>query len=354
MVIIDRYIARHVALSCLLVMGILVALFAIFSFLDELNRVGKGNYTTVRAIQYVALLLPGLVYQLMPITALLGSTIGLGILASNSELTIMRAAGVSLKRIIWSTMKIGLIMFLFTFVIGENIAPVAEKNARTLRSVAISDKLAVHGKSQLWAREGESFVNVRKILPGERLGGIYIYERGDSQQLSRIVRAESASFNGNQWVLENVVSSELIDNRVANSIREKLVWKTKLSPDLLNVVTLLPTSMSIYDLFQYISYLKKNGLDTGKYEHALWGKVAAPFITGVMVLLAIPFVFGPLRTVTIGHRILVGALAGIAFYLVNQVFSYMGVVFNFNPMLIALLPVLLVFAFAYWMLRRVH
>jgi len=352
--ILDRYIARHVIMGSLLVMGLLLSLFIVFSFMDELHRVGRGSYETSDAVLYVLLLVPGLIYQLFPITALLGCTIGLGVLASNSELTIMRAAGISLNEIVWSIMKVGLMLAVLTLIIGESIAPVAEQYARTLRSVAISDKLAIHGKSQLWARDGNSFLNVRKILPGERLGGIFIYERDASQQISRIVQAQSAVFQKNQWILENVVSSDLASQQVTSQHEDKLIWDTNLSPDLLSVVTLLPATMSIHGLYQYANYLNKNGLDAATYEHAMWGKIVAPFVTGVMVFLAIPFVFGPLRSVGVGHRVLVGALVGIGFYLANQMFSYVGIVYNFNPVMSAILPAAFAFIVAYWMLRRVN
>lgn len=354
MSLLDRYVGRHVLLSTLVVMGLLLSLFAIFSFMDELNRVGQGNYSTVLAIQYVLLLLPGLIYQLFPIAALLGSTIGLGLMASHNELTIMRAAGVSLNRIVWSIMRVGLVMVVLTLIIGESIAPVAEQYARTLRSVAISDKLAIRGKSQLWARDGESFVNVREILPGERLANIYIYERDESHRIKKMVQAKTAAYRKERWVLEGVVTTELDGYKVTSTQSDVLVWDTGLSPDLLSVVTLHPGTMSMRGLYQYIGYLRRNGLDAATYEHALWGKIVAPLVTGVMVFLAIPFVFGPLRSVGIGHRILVGALAGIGFYLVNQMASYLGVVFNINPVVVALLPAMIVFFVAYSMLRRVH
>ncbi|WP_455199010.1 LPS export ABC transporter permease LptG, partial [Kaarinaea lacus] len=337
-----------------LVLGLLLSLFAIFSFLDELNRVGRGNYTTTAAIQYVSLLLPGLIYQLFPIAALLGCTIGLGIMASHNELTIMRAAGVSLNRIIWSVMRVGLVMVVLTLVIGESVAPVAEQYARTLRSVAISDKLAIRGKSHLWARDGDSFVNVRDILPGERLANIYIYDRDGQHRISRMVQAKSAAYRDQQWVLEDVLTSEVNGHQVKSTKVDRLVWDTSLSPDLLGVVTLHPGTMSVRGLYQYIGYLNKNGLDATIYRHAMWAKIVAPLVTGVMVFLAIPFVFGPLRSVGVGHRILVGALAGIGFYLLNQMFSYMGIVYNFNPVVVALLPTIIVFGLAYWMLSRVR
>lgn len=354
MVLLDRYVGRHVLFSTLTVLGLLLSLFAIFSFMDELNRVGRGNYTTSDAIQYVILLLPGLIYQLFPISALLGCTIGLGLMASHNELTIMRAAGVSLNRLVWSIMRVGLVMVVLTLIIGESIAPVAEQYARTLRSVAISDKLAIRGKSHLWARDGDSFVNVRDILPGERLANVYIYDRDEQHRISRVVQAKSAVYHKEQWVLEDVLTSEPDGNSIVSTHNDRLVWDTGLSPDLLGVVTLHPGTMSIRGLYQYITYLKNNGLDAATYEHALWAKIVAPLVTGVMVFLAIPFVFGPLRSVGIGHRILVGALAGIGFYLLNQMSSYLGIVFNFNAILVALLPTVLVFGLAYWMLRRVR
>lgn len=354
MQLLDRYIGKHVVLSTLLVLGLLLSLFAIFSFMDELNRVGKGNYATSDAIQYVVLLLPGLIYQLFPIAALLGSTIGLGLMASHNELTIMRAAGVSLNRIVWSIMRVGLVMVVLTLIIGESIAPVADQYARTLRSVAISEKLAIRGKSHLWARDGESFVNVRDILPGERLANVYIYERDEQHRILRMVQAKSAAYRNDRWVLENVVTSQVEGHQVLSTHSDQLVWDTSLSPDLLGVVTLHPGTMSIRGLYQYITYLKSNGLDATVYEHSLWAKVVAPLVTGAMVFLAIPFVFGPLRSVGIGHRILVGALAGIGFYLLNQMSSYLGIVFNFNPVLVALLPAFLVLGLSYWMLRRVY
>jgi lipopolysaccharide export system permease protein len=354
MSLLDRYIGRHVLLSTVVVMVLLLSLFAIFSFLEELTRVGRGHYTTSIAIEYVILLLPGLMYQLFPISALLGSTIGLGLMASHSELTIIRASGVSLGRIIWSVMKIGIVLVILTLIVGETIAPIADQYASKLRSVAISNKLAIREKSELWARDGENFVNIRRILPGKRFWGVFIYERDKSHRIKSIIRAQSAVFRKDRWILENVVSSELNGLQVVTHRQKSRVWNTDLSPDLLNVVTLLPVTMSIRGLYQYIEFLTNNGLDAGSYQHALWNKVAAPFITGVMVFLAIPFVFGPLRSVGIGHRIFVGGLIGIGFYLINQVFTYVGVVYNVNPVVSSFLPASLAFALAYWMMRKVR
>jgi len=352
--ILDRYIGRQVGISTLVVMTVLVTLFGFFAFMDEAGNIGKGNYGVVEAFQYALLTVPGLAYQLFPIGALLGSTIGLGLLASNSELVAIRAAGVSLSQIIGSVMKMGLLLVVVAIVIGEGVAPQAERYAQTLRSVAMSDRLTLQGRDALWARDGDSFVNVRSILPGQRLGQVFIFERDASHRLVRMTRAQSAVYRDEQWVLQDVVSSSFGDDRVLPRHQPELLWRTQLSPDLLNVVTVKPKTLSAWGLYQYVDYLQENGLDASVYRQAFWGKVVAPLITGVMVFLSIPFVFGPLRSVGIGHRVLVGTLAGVGFHILNQMFTYMGLVFGLNPLLSALTPAALAFAAGYWMLRRVR
>ncbi len=352
--IIDRYIGRNVGISTLLVMGVLLALFAFFAFMDETGRIGKGRYGTWEAFQYVLLTMPGLAYQLFPIGALLGTTIGLGLLASNSELVVMRAAGISLSRIIVSVMKIGLVFVLLTIAIGEGLAPKAERYAQTLRSVAMSDKLTMRGRQGLWAKDGDSFVNVRKLLPGGRLGEIFVYEHDAQHRLKRMLRADSADYRNDQWVLKGVVSSDIGEEQISLTQLAETPWQTNLSPDLLNVVTVEPKTLSIIGLYQYVSYLQENGLDAAVYQQAMWGKIVAPLVTAVMVFISIPFVFGPLRSVGVGHRILVGTLAGVGFFILNQMFTYMGIVFGLPPILSALAPAGIAFSVGYFMLRRVN
>ncbi|HHI92920.1 MAG TPA: LPS export ABC transporter permease LptG [Gammaproteobacteria bacterium] len=354
MPILDRYIAKSVGFSTLLVLGVLLTLFTFFAFMDEAGQIGKGRYGTWQAFQYVLLTVPRLAYQLFPICALLGTTIGLGVLASNSELVAMRAAGVSLTRIIVSVMKIGLVFVVLTAVIGEGIAPAAERYAQTLRSVAMSDKLTLRGREGLWARDGNSFVNVRNILPGERLGQIFIFERDAVHRLVKLVQAESAVYRNDGWILQGVLSSDIGEQGVTSARVDEAPWQTNLSPDLLNVVTVKPNTLSILGLYEYVQYLNDNGLDAAVYEQALWGKVVAPLVTAVMVFLSIPFVFGPLRSVGVGHRILVGTLTGVGFYILNQMFTYMGLVFDFNPLLSALAPAGVAFMAGYYMLRRLY
>ncbi len=354
MQILDRYIGRSVLWSTFITLTVLLTLFTFFAFMDEVGDIGKGNYGTWQAVQYVLLTVPKLAYQLFPVAALIGCTIGLGVLASNSELTVMRAAGVSLGRIVWSVMKVGLLIVIVSLVIGEGIAPVAEERAQTLRSVAKSDKLDLGGRSGFWARDGDSFVNVRNFLPGKRLGGVTLYTFDGEQQLTRMLYAESAVYQDGRWMLENITSSEVSFEGVTVQRIDTESWNTRLSPDLLSVVTVKPNTLSIMGLYDYVSYLRENGLDAAVYEQALWGKAVAPLVTGVMVFLAIPFVFGPLRSVSIGHRILVGTLVGIGFHLLNQMFGYLGLVVGIYPALTAVLPLVLALGTGFWLMRRIY
>lgn len=354
MKIVDRYIAINVIQSMLLVLTVLVAIFTFFSFLDEVNQLGKGNYELGSAIIYVLLSMPGMVSQLLPLTALLGSVLGLGMLSSNSELTAMRSGGISLARIIWAVMKVAIGLVIIGIVMSEWLAPRSDNFAQTFRSVALSKQLSMEGKQGLWAREGMDVVNVREILPGERLGDIFIYAINAKHELVMLQHARAAFHKDGSWILQGVTTTRFSGNEVVSSRAAEQAWPTALSPDLLNVVAVEPRTLSITGLYQYIDYLKKNGLMSESYEQAFWSKIARPFVTCIMMLLSIPFVFGPLRSVGVGSRMLVGALVGIGFHLLNETSSYVGLVFHLDPMISVFAPALLALLAAIVLLRRIY
>ena len=338
----------------LIVMVVLLSLFVFFQFLEELKDVGKGKYDTIKAIMFVLMTLPNMAYQLLPIGALLGSTIGLGVLASNSELTAIRSAGVSMEQIVWSVLRVGLVVIVVGVIVGEWLAPMSEQKAQTMRSVAQSERLELESGKGLWAKDGAQYINIRTILPGRRLNNIYVYEVDHQHHMTHIMQAKSAFYQGDQWILESVDHSYLVKGNVVAHHEDQHVWETSLSPDLLGVVTVKPYTLSVWGLYQYIDYLESNGLNADKYKQSLWTKATLPVVTAVMVLLSIPFVFGPLRSVGIGSRILVGALVGIGYHLFGQMFSYVGLVYKLNPAFTSLLPTMLAILVVVVLLRRVH
>ncbi len=354
MKIIDRYIIQSVAVSMTVVLLVLVALFSFFGFMEELNNVGKGDYDVGLAIMYMLLEMPNLIYQLIPITALIGSIMGLGMLSNYSELIAIRSAGVSLLRIIGAVMKVGAVVMVLAIIMGEWVAPQSERLAQTLKTVSLSSKIKARGAQGLWAKDGNNIINIRSFLPGERLAQVYIFELGEQHQIRRILYAQSVSYRNDQWVLENVASSELNETGVVATQIKEMVWQTGLSPELISVVTLDPTTLPVIGLYQYLTYRQENGLNTQVYEQALWAKLSLPLVTVVMVLLSIPFVFGSLRMASTSYRVFLGVLVGVLFHLANQLFGHIGAVYQINTALSALLPTGLALVVALVMIRRVH
>jgi lipopolysaccharide export system permease protein len=352
--VLDRYIGKAVIVSILIVLLLLLVLVSFGNLMEELSDVGEGNYTTVDAFLYVLLIVPRRTYEIFPVAVLLGSMVGLGALASNSELTAMRAAGVSLGRIMVSALKAGLVMMVVVIVVGELIAPKTEQYAETLRASRISKQITLQTEYGFWARDGDSFVNIRQILPGARLKDIYIYEFTKEGKLRIATHAGFAQYRDEHWLLSDIQQSEFFDDAVVSRHLDTAAWDSMLNPALLNVVVVRPTMLPAWGLYRYIRFMHENGQSAIPFEVAFWSKMVMPLVTLVMVFLSVPFVFGMLRTVGIGPRIFVGTLIGTSFFLLNKVFSHMAVVYELNPLFAASFPAFAMLALGFWVLRRVH
>ena len=351
--LIDRYIGLSVTLGVFSVLLSLLVLMGFFELLAELEDVNAA-YTTAKAFTYVGLILPRYTYDLFPIATLLGSLIGLGALASHSELTAMRAAGISVGSIIGSVLKAGLGLLLLVVLIGEYLAPVSEQQAQHLKMEALSDQTTLKTGYEIWSRSGDTYINAREVLPDGRLGDVSIYEFDPQRHLRQATHADLATFQGDNWLLRGVQQSRFSDSGIqvtkqAQQLRPKLLTLT-----VLDVLSVKPHMLPAWDLWRYVVFLKRNGQDAATYEVAFWSKLVAPLVTLVMLFLSIPFVFGPQRSVGIGQRIFTGALIGIVFYLLNRAFSYLALVYGINPLFAALFPTLLFFAGGIWFFRRIH
>jgi lipopolysaccharide export system permease protein len=351
--ILDRYIAKTLLNSTLTVTTVLMAIFTFILFTDELGKVGRGAYTAVVATQYIVAIMPRLFYQIFPAAVLIGTLLGLGTLASSAELTAMRAAGVSLRQLVRSVLKVGAIFVGVSLVVGEAIAPYTETFAETTRTLAMNEGKALRTSHGLWVREGSHFIRLNQS--GGQIGQVDIYEVDANHQLSHVTKAKEAIYRGNdQWLLLNVRELDFTGDTVRQRDVPQIEWRSLLSPDLLNVVTINPESMSAIALYRYADYLQNNNIDAQRYVQAFWAKVITPFSVVVMVLLAIPFILGPLRNMAAGHRILIGTLAGVGFHILSQISGYVGLVYGFNPILAAIAPTAMFFAVALLLFRSVH
>jgi lipopolysaccharide export system permease protein len=354
--ILDRYIARHVIGGIFIVLLVLVGLFTFFSFIEEVDDIGKASYGLQQAISYVLWQIPLQIYELFPTSALLGSLIALGTLANNSELTVMRAAGMSIIRIAFSVLKVGLLLTLFAMFIGETLAPYGEQQARVMRSLAQSDqdRMVFQTRYGFWARDGADFINIRAILPDGGFSDISLYRlQLDNLRPEMLIRARTAYYENKQWVLHDVTRTTFTETGVQREFLPHLAWTALLSPDLVRMVVIRPNKLSSAGLYSYIDYLRHSGQQTQRYELALWQRLSYPLVGITMILLAIPFVFGSLRSVTVGQRIMVGALLGIGFHMLNQAAANMGLVYHFPAFISALLPPILFIGLAFVLMRRV-
>ncbi len=349
--VLGRYVIAHVLTGTLLALLLLVALDAVFAMIGELGDVGRGGYGIWEAAAYVLLTLPRRIYEMVPTAALLGSLLWLGNLAANSELTAMRSAGVTLGRLVFWVLQGGLIVVLGMVALGELVAPGAEARGQNLKTFALDERLTV-SRIGLWARDGNRIVHAEAILPGDRLSGVRVIEISPAGEVTEITEARQASFEDGAWVLTDVRRSRLSAAGVRAERVEHERVERLLSPEYLGVLVVEPRQMAALDLLAYISYLRENRLDSEAYEVAFWQRLTMPASTWVMLLLAIPFLFGRQREGGAGRRLFIGVVLGISFVLVMRVMTHMGMVYNLPPWLAASAPLWLFLAIAVVALNR--
>ena len=353
--ILDRYIGQVVIQTVLAVVLVLVTLFAMITFANEADKIGRADYSLGMAVLYTLLRMPMQFYQMFPLSALLGTMLGLGMLASHGELVVVRAAGVSVRRIIMSVMKsMGLLVLLVIFI-GEMVAPPAYQYATHARVKAMAGKISLNTDYGLWARDGSLFIHVQRVENDGRLIDVRLYDFDEkSRRMRFVLEAETGHFDGQQWVLSKVRKSVMSENEIEIRAIPELRWQTLLEPDLIKVVSVGPEELSSFKLWHYIDYLKDNGLEYAQYELAFYNRVFMPLAIIAMVLIAVPFVFVSPRHSSIGQKVVTGFMIGIVFYIANRLIGQMGLVYDFPPVLAAALPTLLVIAAALLLLRRLR
>ena len=350
----DRYIGKSILGSIFATLLTLVGLSAIIKFVEQFRSVGKGTYDIWQAVAFTGLTIPKDIETFFPMAALLGALMALGNLASRSELVVMQAAGFSRFKIGMAVMKTALPLVLLTMVIGEWGIPQTEQFARDMRARALSGGSMLSMKNGVWAKDGNHFVFVRRVTDDAKLNDIYIYTFDQHRNLTELKHANQASYSEDEskWTLRQVNHSMISKDEIKTSNRLSEKWETNLTPDKLGAVSLRPTSLSISGLYNYISFLRETGQDVSRFELTFWRKIFQPVSVGVMMLLALSFIFGSLRSVTAGARIVTGICFGFLFYVVNEIFGQISVVYNMPAVFGALMPSLLFVVMIWWLLSR--
>ena len=350
----SRYIGVTMMQSIALMLVAFAGLQLFIDFMNQLKDVGTGNYTLWQATIYILLTLPSEVYHLFPMAGMMGCLVGLGVLAANSELIVMQAAGVSLLRITGAVIKTAVLLIILAVFIGEGIAPELAAWANARQTIAKSGGQAVSTQEGVWLRQGDTFVHIGLVLADGSLRNIDRFKFDDQQQLIFASFAQTGHFSQGQWVLQQLRDSWFQPDHITTRNVASENWQAELDPKILSESHLGPQEMPLLKLYRYIQYGEVNQINTDDYALAFWQRIFQPLASIVMMLLAIPFIFGPLRSVSMGLRLLTGIFVGIGFYLLNQFFGPFSLVYQFPPLLAALTPTLLFLGLGCLMLRRLR
>ncbi len=353
--VLDRYIAKAVVTGCLMACFIMLSIFAFVDYVSQLDSVGTGDYGALQAAVFVLLRLPQRLYDLSPSILLLGGILSLGAMAANSELIVMRASGISTMRITRSVLQTGFVIAILVALLGEYIVPSATRTATAYRAQAIEKKLIVGSTNDIWARDGNRYVNVKQILPDHQLRNIYVYELDDNQQLSAMIYAEHAQYQDEEWVLDNIKRSQISPDGITTSFEKQLKLKRLILLELFTVLELRSKDMSATELLTYSQYLQDNKLDDGEYKLAFWIKIFTPFTCLAMLLIAMPIVFSTSpRSGGVGQRLMLALFIGVVYFVVNRSINHLGLALNVAPVLSAAIPLLLVTVVSLYFMRRVN
>lgn len=353
MTLLQAYISKTVMAAILMVLLVIVGIDLISAILEEIGDI-KGNYDYPQVLQYALYTVPSRIYTYIPFAALIGCLVGLGSLAGNSELVVMRAAGISITRLVFVVMRPAAVMMALGFAIGEYIAPPAEQIAQSRRALALYGEAAELTRGGVWNREGNVFMHFNVVQPNGILHGVSLFEFDGSGRLQRARFGQRATFQRDHWILEEVSDTVLEPLNTRVEEYKTLRWDTEITPGLLSVVVVDPDDLSIRGLWKYANYLQGQGLHNGEYLLAFWKKVFQPLATISLVLIAVSFIFGPLRSVTMGYRIFIGVLFGILFQMAQNMLGPSSLVFGFPPIYASLVPVGVCFVIGLLLLSRVR
>ena len=305
--ILDWHIGRAILTHTLLVICVLVGLFSFVAFVNEMQDVGSGGYNFYQVMRYITLSVPQRTHELLPMACLLGTILGLSSLAAQSELVVMRAAGISLFRIVGAVMKMAGLFVIVNILLSELITPFTETLAQRGRAEALQETVDQQTDYGLWMRDQGTFISVGEVLPDLSLLDIRVFEFDNTRHMRSVVRAREGRFEDGHWKLEGVRQT-FFENGKTRAVKiESAAWNSGLVPDILSVFLVKPEQLSVWRLRRYIAHLKVNAQETARFELAFWQKIVAPFAVAVMVILAIPFVFGQLRSGSFGRNLFNGA-----------------------------------------------
>ncbi|MCR6663441.1 MAG: LPS export ABC transporter permease LptG [Luteimonas sp.] len=358
----DLYVARVVVGTVLLTWAVLVGLDVVLAMVDEIGNIGQGSYTFANALNYIAHSVPRRAYTMFPTASVIGALMALGQLASSSELTALRALGVSRKRLSVSVAAPLVVLTGLMMVNGETLAPWAQRSADTMRSAARSNDMIVAQYSGLWAREGDTFLNAQtgheRSDGKERwleLNDVRLFEFGDDGRLQSIAHAGSAEHRSSGWMLRKVKRTWFEERAVTQTEVDEEHWESNLDSAALaaNAGNIWrPRYMSASELREGINYRKRNELDASEFEEHYWGHWFYPLNVLALCLAAIPFAFGSLRSGGMGRRLFLGVVFSLGFWLLQNQVVKLAAVYKFDYRIAYLVPPMIMLTVSWYLFRK--
>ncbi|MDV2470408.1 LPS export ABC transporter permease LptG [Acinetobacter chinensis] len=350
-----RIIARHVtsttALAMLGATAILSGLQILFTYLGELGSLKEG-YGAWEALKFVLWGAPGYLYEILPIAALIGAVLGLGTMASNSELIVMRSAGVSLWRIVGWVIRSALILVVLSFALSEWVIPHTSELAKSVKKHRTTAELGeVRG---YWTREGQRFIYIDYANAQGQLNNIQVIDFDNNYRLRGTLNAEQGAFvKDGSWELEKTRQMDILKegNAVAQHM-EKMPLSLALQPKYVHMVTLDPEDLSPSQLVSFMQYMHEYSQVPKTYQLAFWKKVGGPFALIALVVIACSFIFGPLRQQSMGFRLVIALFIGLTFFYLQDFLGYASLVYAPSPAWFVFIPIVLMFIGGGYLLHR--
>ncbi|HUL18974.1 MAG TPA: LPS export ABC transporter permease LptG [Steroidobacteraceae bacterium] len=338
MSILDRYIVRTILASVLMMAAVLLTLGALITFIGEQNDIGSGGYTALGAVWFTLLRLPAFAFDLLPITALMGALIGLGTLARGSEITVIRATGISIVHLAGICLIAGLVLVGAGVALGEFLGPSLQQAAREHKAFTRFNNVSFGGGGA-WVRDGDLILRVAGQSSQSQFGGMQTFELSPDHRLVALGQAQGATAGAKgTWLLSHYSESRFAGDRVSRSGPGQRVLKSNVTAAFLGLAIENPELLTNRALWRLIKYYRANSLDDREYVFAFWSRIARTVAIAFTVLLAIPFVLGSLRSAGTGARMLMGLILGIGFFLLQRLIESGTIVFNLNPIVLAWLP----------------
>ena len=341
MMILNFYILKRFLLGFLISLLVLVSIEIFFSFSSEMKYLNEGNYDFGIILKYIFLSIPRSIETMFPYSILIGALLSLGAMAADMEFVAMQSAGISVRKILTIVLLQTFFISTVFYFIVDSVVPKFSSEAESLRNTALK-KQSYYNKNGTWFKNKDSFIKISEIYPDNTIKGISVYTY-DNNQLSSVNYIQSAIFSNGKWSLQEIIKINLNEEPITKERISNMQSDELIDIKLIDIKTDKPYSLTLKDVVRNIEYLDRNNLDASIQEKIFWDKILKPIATVLMLFLAMPYIFGRMRSTNTSKRIVIGLFIGIIFFIISSILPNLGLIIGIHPLISAILP-LVVFA----------